>query len=233
MSTIVYTIFKKFFTPRLFVISGGFLIVNFIFWGSVLLVQAQMTSANYTIFADSINFAGGRGTSTSYALEDTLGEISFDSAGSANYKARAGYQAMAAEPIFSFTLSSNTINLGTLSEAAVSTASLTVTTTTNAPNGYTTSIYEDGDLRIISDNIDDVSDGSVSAGSEEYGISTSGAQGLYNGTDTAITNGKNIALYSAPINSSATVVTFKASRSGSTNGGSYAHTVTFISTGNF
>mgnify|MGYP003418092334 FL=1 len=53
-----------------------------------------MESTNYQIQSDSINFGGGRGSSTAYRLEDTLGEIGSGDSDSTSYRLRAGYQQM-------------------------------------------------------------------------------------------------------------------------------------------
>ncbi len=53
-----------------------------------------MTSSTYKIQDDSINFGGGRGNSTTYTLESTLGEVATGDSNSASYKLHAGYQQM-------------------------------------------------------------------------------------------------------------------------------------------
>ncbi len=58
-------------------------------------LQAYVASStNYRIERDSINFAGGLSTSSSYSLEDTLGEVATGVASSTNYQIKAGYQQM-------------------------------------------------------------------------------------------------------------------------------------------
>jgi hypothetical protein len=113
--------------------------------------------------------------------------------------------------------------------------SYTVTTTTNAVNGYQTTIYEDENFRTATGaDVDDVADGEVTAGSEEYGIRTSGAAGQMNGADTVITSAPQaVASHPSWINSSAVTVTHKVSISSTTAAGYYTHTVTLISTGRF
>ncbi|RPI72464.1 MAG: hypothetical protein EHM45_22205 [Desulfobacteraceae bacterium] len=110
-----------------------------------------------------------------------------------------------------------------------------MTTTTNATDGYFTTIVEDGEFRTgLGDDINDVTDGTVSAGSEEYGIRTSGASGQMNGADTAIlSTAQEVADSASPIDADAVTITFKVSITGATVAGIYEHTVTFISTGRF
>ena len=50
------------------------------------------SSTNYQLERDSINFAGKLSTSTSYGVEDTLGEVGTGRGTSTNYILQAGYQ---------------------------------------------------------------------------------------------------------------------------------------------
>ena len=53
-----------------------------------------MSSSNYKIQSDSINFGGGGSNSGSYSLQDTVGEIATGISSSTNYVMKAGYQQM-------------------------------------------------------------------------------------------------------------------------------------------
>lgn len=53
-----------------------------------------MSSSNYQIQSDSVNFGGGYSSSTSYQIESTAGEIATGESSSATYILRAGYQQM-------------------------------------------------------------------------------------------------------------------------------------------
>jgi hypothetical protein len=134
-----------------------------------------------------------------------------------------------------FTISGNLIDFGTLTTSGVSSDSITVTTTTNAVDGYVTTIYETENLKTVGGaDIDDVADGTVSPGAEEYGVRTSGAAGQMNGADTAITiSPQAVALYSSWVNGSTVTITFKAAISSITAAGAYTHAVTLVSTGRF
>lgn len=55
---------------------------------------AVMTSSNYSIQSDSLNFGGGLSSSTNYTQESTFGEIATGRSESSNYQIRAGYQQM-------------------------------------------------------------------------------------------------------------------------------------------
>jgi hypothetical protein len=197
---------------------------------------ALMTSENYINWLDSINFGGEETSfSTNYKLRDTMGEIGTGILESTNYRSLVGFRQAEPEPIISFWISSNSLDLGSIPLGSVATANYTVSTRTNAERGYATTIYEDGNLRTAAgDDIDDVADGEVTANSEEYGIRTSGADGQMNSADTAITSTAQIvASYSSWINLSTVTVTHKVSISPFTPAGYYSHTVTLISTGRF
>lgn len=53
-----------------------------------------MSSQNYNIESDSINFGGGLSESASYTLESTAGEVATGDSSSASYNLYAGYQQM-------------------------------------------------------------------------------------------------------------------------------------------
>lgn len=145
------------------------------------------------------------------------------------------------DPTITFTISANSANLGTLTTSAVSTATITATTTTNASGGYSATILEDGNLRSGVNDINDVADGIVSAGSEEYGVSTTDS-GQEISQETGACDGNP----ASPITSSAqtfagstgpategVTLCFAASITGTTPAGSYSHIITLISTGTF
>jgi len=146
-------------------------------------------------------------------------------------------------PSITFTISSNTVDLGTLSTGSVSTGSHTIQTVTNASSGYTTLVYDDDNLRKGSDTIDDVGDGAVTAGSEEYGIATSDSgqtisqdsdcsNSPYTASALTTTQQSIAGATSGPVDETITIC-YAASISATTIAGSYAHTVTFITSGLF
>lgn len=159
-------------------------------------------------------------------------------------------------PTFTFTISSNTCALGTLSTANVQTCSVDLTTSTNAVGGYTTTVVgtASGAELVhsnLTDNINNATGVEVNAGSEEFGIGTSdtgvdivtesdcaGADGTAAADAESIdTSGDNVpasvATASGPVSSDATTACFAASIAATTIAGSYSATVTFISTGTF
>lgn len=203
-----------------------------------VVVFSEMSSTNYKIQTDSINFGGSDyGASTNYQMRETFGEEAPGVSNSASYQTHAGYrQMLAVDPIFSFTLSANACALGTLSTGSVATCSYSVTATTNAASGYTTTLAADGALRTASAaDINNVSDGSVTAGSEEYGVALTGSDRAFadeQGIPTAPST-LTVASNSGAVTNSSVTATHKAAISAATAAGSYSQSVTIISTATF
>jgi hypothetical protein len=118
------------------------LIATPILLASLSLASAQvMTSPNYQIQQDSINFGGGFSSSTSYTLESTAGEVATGDGQSTSYKLRAGYQqldrnfiSLSAVPPVTMAPPIPGITGGTAN------GTTTVTVTTDSPAGYELSI---------------------------------------------------------------------------------------------
>ena len=85
-----------------------------------------------------------------------------------------------------YELNGTTAALGTLTASTIKTVVSQIEVTTNSQDGYTVAVYEDSQLLSAGDDIDDVADGTVTIGSEEYGISTTGDNATGSG-DFAIT----------------------------------------------
>lgn len=192
----------------------------------------RMTSTNYAIFSDVVSYGGvTTSTSNNYTIGSSLGEFFAFNVTSTNRGVQGGFWQTVGAGALSLTVDTAAVNLGNLSRDAVSSAAQ-VATVNSESGGYSLTISEDGNLRSGGNDIDDVSDGEVSIGSEEYGIRTSGAQGLFNATDSSITGGQTtIASSAGAISGSATTITYKASISAGTADGSYSHTVTLSAVG--
>lgn len=193
---------------------------------------SAMSSTNYKVQSD--DFAtGGLTSSTNYGVLGTAGDWQ-GLTSSTNYGVYGGYVNSQLTPTLSISLGSSSVALGELSLSSVASATLTATISTDASGGYSLGISENTNFTSGSTNITDVSDGSVTAGSEEYGVRTTGSAGLYNSTDTGITtNFKSIASSSGMVTSQAVGVVFKASMSSATSAGSYSHTITLAAVSNF
>lgn len=217
---------------------------------------ATMTSTNYRIEWDTIGSGGlDSASSASYQLQDTLGNMSIGESTSGSYTLRAGYRQTGLDgPIFSFSISPTTCALGTMETTEVDACLITLTTTTNAVDGYVTTVYNsaNGLATVGLDNVNPVGDGSITAGSEEYGISTEDAGadiGQFSGG--SITGANCTTNLSGPLTSfspmttssqsvvetpnevseEATDVCIAAAISLTTAAGDYTDTATFISTG--
>ncbi|MEK7644616.1 MAG: hypothetical protein AAB390_04925 [Patescibacteria group bacterium] len=193
---------------------------------------AQMTGGSFSIPVDSLTISDSAEVDGGvYALDDSTGYGEMSTSTSNTYVLNAGFQQAIGNSV-TLNLSSATVSLGALSPTAVATSALTATVSTESITGYTLSVSEDGNLRTGSETINDVADGAVTAGAEEYGIRTSGTNALLNSADTAISNNLNIASNSASVGGNAITINFKAAISTATVFGSYSHIVTFTLTAN-
>ncbi len=217
--------YTHFFMKKFFLV----LLVVCLFTPSVL--DASMTGGTYEIYADSIGVSEANvSTSTSYTLFDTTGESYATSTAGGTYVAKGGFQALE-KGILRMIISENALDFGTLSSSAVTTRNIQVLVDTDSFTGYTASVTEDGNLRSGANDIDDVSDGEVTIGSEEYGITTSGGDGLLS-ADTAISGQLAVASKLGQVSGRQTQVQFKASVTDATPAGTYGHTVIFTVTVN-
>ncbi len=95
------------------------------------------SSTNYRLEADSINLGGTRGTSSSFIIEDTLGEVGTGNSSSTNYSILAGYQQMANIYIsLSVTTSAALWPPPHGYNGGISTTSIDATVYTDDPAGY-------------------------------------------------------------------------------------------------
>jgi hypothetical protein len=104
-----------------------------------------MSSTNYKVESDSVNFGGGRATSASYKIEDTMGEIATGISSSTNYTLKAGYQQNNVVTL-SVTPATNVImspEIGGLT-GGTSNGETSFSVTTDNPAGYTATISAEG-----------------------------------------------------------------------------------------
>lgn len=196
-----------------------------------VLLSAAMSGGAYTIYADTFSFVDTATTSGDiFSITGTGGEFAVSTTSGNTFELRGGFQA-AERGILSFSVTPSAFSIGPLTDAAVSATSITLLISTDSETGYTTAMTEDGNLRSGSNEINDVSDGSVTAGSEEYGIITSGTDALIS-SDTAIGGTLTVASASGTVTDRQTTVTFRASVDNNTPAGTYTHVVTFTATVN-
>lgn len=205
-----------------------------IFWsvGLLLLLPfsvsfAAMTGGTYSIYADTFSATDDTPSSTggTYSLRSSSAEAAVGDTSGGTYTLRSGFQAME-QTVLTLSLSTTTPNLGTLSLTDISSTTVSSTISTDSSTGYSLTFDEDGDLRDGAATINDVLDGEVTAGSEEYGIRTIGGGGAHALTDVAIVNGLEVASSNGVVSNEETGIQFRAAIGGSTLAGSYAHTIT-------
>jgi hypothetical protein len=97
--------------------------------------QAEMSSGNFKINADSLNSGGAPSSSGSYALNDTIGEIATGDGASGTYKMKAGFWQMV-NTYLTLTVDSNAKDLGSLLPGSPITGQTTIDVMTDAWNGY-------------------------------------------------------------------------------------------------
>lgn len=137
-----------------------------------------------------------------------------------------------------FTVTNTSINLGTLSISSVSSNSTnTLVVTTNAQSGYIITGLGDNTNGMVNQDISGqylnwVIDGTVTAGSEEFGAAYAGAAGHPVG-DVGLGTLTTVTSRISPQNNDTTTVTYKASIDTLTQTGSYRSIITYIATGTF
>jgi len=202
----------------------------FLFFGTVLLlvpilVQADMSSSTYRIYADVISIGSGYSEDSTYSINTTGGESLAGQMSSSTYQINGGFQYVDLDSSISLTVSPASVDLGELSTSAVIEGTITTYITTASNAGYTLAI-----TNVSGSTITAVSDGAVSAGSEEYGLALSG-------TNRAFSNDRSVISQTLASSNTATTdeqldLTFKASISSATLVGSYTQTITLTATAN-
>ncbi|MEK9131099.1 MAG: hypothetical protein AAB429_03215 [Patescibacteria group bacterium] len=129
------------------------------------------------------------------------------------------------------------ISFSTLSSSEVVTEIVGFEVTAASDNGYSVQIADDGNLRSGSSDVDDVSDGGVSVGSEEYGgrsSDTSLASSTFDTADSALTTSlQPVVTEASAAFDDRHFFTLKAAVSNSTAGGTYTQVLTVVATGNY
>ncbi len=184
-----------------------------------------MSSTNYTIFADSIDSGGVLSASGTFSLQDTVGGSPAGSSTSSTYTVLAGYQAMDWS-VLSMDITTTTIDLGTLSTLQVAVSSSTVSITSGADTGYVLSVAS-----VSGSSLAGVTDGTVTAGHEEYGLAVSGDDADFS-DDRTIVAGLNLASSSTVVVSTQTFLTFKGAISSASAPGSRSQLITLMAATN-
>jgi hypothetical protein len=195
--------------------------------------RAAMSGGDYSIPVDAFTvFEGDESTGGDYSLDRTGGEFFAGNITGGTYTLKAGFQAILSNSL-DYQLSETSISLdfGSSPQTTLASDSLVVGVTTDSLTGYTLSLAEDGNLVSGVNDINDVSDGDVTIGSEEYGINTTGNDAMIV-SDTAISGSVTIAKSTIPTEQSETTVNFEAAASVLSKAGTYTQTLTFTITTN-
>lgn len=196
--------------------------------GVPVVAFGSMSSATYSIYADVIGANGAvNSTGTTHSLNDTPGEAVLGTVTSGSYEVRGGFQSAEKDESLSFSVSNSSLDLGTLSQTQVSSAATTLSVTCNAFTGYSVSIS--GTSGIMPDV---VRDGSVTAGSEEYGVAASGTDSAVTG-DVSVVSGRVLASAATAVVGSEIALTFKASINAASVAGTYSQAVILTASANF
>lgn len=187
---------------------------------------AEMSSTNYSIYADSFTIGGFFSTSTNYSFWDSIGEWSAGNITSTTYEILGGFQAMEKGKL-SLIISKNNLNLGSLSVNNVNSDSTNFTISSDSNTGYIFFINSAGPSPITA-----VTDGEVTAGSEEYGFAISGVNAAF-ANDRSIVAGRVLASSTVPVVNDLLTMTVKASRTSTTTYGNKSQNIVLNLSGNF
>ncbi|MFH1508870.1 MAG: hypothetical protein ABIE68_01780 [bacterium] len=130
-------------------------------------------------------------------------------------------------------------NMGVLTTAAVTSGNYDINAFTNAASGLTVQINADAGLDDGGNDIDDVGESTVAAGTEDYGIAVAVDGGLtrsgnFATDDSSVpTSATDLYTAAAPVTSADATITHKVAISSSTAVGSYAQVVTYTAAGDF
>ncbi len=130
-----------------------------------------------------------------------------------------------------------TVPLTTLSATVASLGVVAWEVDSDVPSGYSVYLRENQDLTTGAETINDVADGTVTLGSEEYGArsgDTSLSDSTFDTADTAITTTlQQVGSQAAATLKARNFVTLKAAASTATVNGAYSQTLTFVYVGNY
>jgi hypothetical protein len=134
-----------------------------------------------------------------------------------------------------YLLGASSVSFGGVSETDVAQKIVGWEVSIDVDNGYSVSVIEDTDLASGANDIDDVADGSVTAGSEEYGARSSDqslASSTFDTQDTGITSAfQQVGSRSSTSFASRDFITLKAATSTSSVSGTYSHNLSLIVSG--
>lgn len=127
----------------------GLFIVIFLYTLPILrsIYSVNMESSFYKIQMGTIDIAGGKKSSDSYNLSDSIGQTAAGEFQSAGYIVKAGFQYLHSIIPFTFSISETRINFGTLIANSPQTATTTLNVSFGGSGGYQVTAIEEGPMR--------------------------------------------------------------------------------------
>jgi hypothetical protein len=153
-------------------------VIVFVFASMPFIVFGSMSSTNYTIQSDSLNFGGGSSASNNYSEQDTMGEISSGVSSSTNYTMNAGYQQMLGSYISLAASGATLPDIGGTSGGTSATSS-TYTVLTDDSAGYALTIQAATSPALQDVAGDYFSDYAPSGGVPDYAFGVSSSQSVF------------------------------------------------------
>lgn len=136
-----------------------------------------------------------------------------------------------------YILNATSVSLGTLSDLITTTSIVAWEVSAEVSDGYSVYVYENQDLTNGTDTITDVSDGTVTSGSREYGGRSSDSTlslSTFDSQDSAFTSSMlQVGSRSDVGFSTRDYLTLKASINGFESEGTYSHTLSLIYVGDY
>ncbi len=222
------------------------------FYPSAESITEAMLSSNYEIPYSSLNVGGNPQDSTTYKMQDTIGEIATGLMTGTSYKLEAGFQALTLPPVLIFSITDNTADLGLITTLAAKTDSTGFTVATNTLDGYVVTVSGNTlTSNSSSANIDALATPNTSSpGTEQFGINLvdnsspdvganpSGGSGQAASDYDTINNfkfvsGNTIANSSTFSSITTFTISYLGNISTSTVAGDYSDILTLIATGTF
>lgn len=225
-------------------------------FGSTLLAM-EMRSTSYRIQMGNLDYTAGTKSSDTYQLRDTAGEFAPGLyTGASNYILKAGFEYVSSIIPFTFTISNDAINFGTLSAQTPVTGTTDLTVTIGAAYGYKVTARQDHQLQnqtypavFIPDTVGDSAD-ITTTNQGVWALTTTKGFGYtlanLTGTDAVFTSNyrafADASLSESPVNvmykngvtsESKVRVTYKANILATQESGVYQNTITYIVTGTF
>lgn len=206
-------------------------IVCLILLGAPTVARMQLTGGSYEIYDDTFSFIGGRSPGKSeggvYTLYQTGGDFFAGSSSGGDYELRGGFRAVE-KGILSVSFSTTSFDLGLLSTSTVASSSVELTVTTDNFNGYILYLTEDENPEtVFGDTIADVFGGTVTAGTEGYGVALFGTDAYAPGLDNAVPTSTNLAVAGSDgeVRLRTTTIRYSVAISPTTTDGIYTHTL--------